>query len=54
MRRTALEPGATLYFVTHELALTLLQVGNKSVHIYHINVGERMKDGKFLSSVRRM
>ena len=49
MRLTALESGPTLYFVTHELALTLLQVGNKSVNIYNINVGERMKDGKFLS-----
>ena len=47
MRCTALEPGPSLYFVTHELALTLLQVVNKSAHIYNINVGERMRDGKF-------
>ena len=47
MRCTALEPGPSLYFVTHELALTLLQVGNKSAHMYNINAGERMRDGKF-------
>ena len=51
MRCTALEPrlepGPSLYFVTHELALTLLQVVNKSAHIYNINVGERLRDGKF-------
>ena len=34
--------------------LLFISLGNKSVHIYNINVGERMKDGKFLSSVRRM